>query len=110
MSKRGEGLTALYIKFLKVYLRAHNKERYEEAHKKAQDLWHGLKVGKKVVENRAQALIFEWEARPMGQGNLSGCLETEGVGWLFLNPRQKVSSQHLFYFILVSGVGLYNIS
>ena len=58
MSKRGEGLNALYIKFLKVYLRAHNEERCEEAHKKAQDLWHELKVGKKVDENRAQALIF----------------------------------------------------
>ena len=51
MSKRGEGLNALYIKFLKVYLRAHNEERCEEAHKKAQDLWHELKVGKKVDEN-----------------------------------------------------------
>ena len=89
MSKRGEGLNALYIKFLKVYLRAHNEERYEEAHKKAQDHWHELKVGKKVDENRAQALIFEWEARPMGQGNLSGCLETEGVGWLFFKSKTK---------------------
>ena len=50
-----------------------------------------------------------FNGRP-GQGNLSGCPEAEGVGWLFLNPRQKVSSQHLFSFILVSGVGLYNIS
>ena len=38
----GEAAAALYTKFIKSYLRAHNDQNYEEAHKKAQALWKDL--------------------------------------------------------------------